>query len=184
MAYLTIHMATPNFLTKRGTPVFRGANSALWPCSCAIRALRWGPQRLGIIGHMWRELLAQWPTLQYPPLPATPCRCVQPRLHTTQAHIPGWLLLSRGSRHIVDVRLCPRLLGTTSHMSRELPTPWATLQFTFMPPSNTPTKARKQVGGVAPWVRGARGARLIQEPRWYPQRLVIQDHMCSELPRG
>ena len=133
MAYLTTHMATTNFLTKRGTAVFRGANSALWPCSCAIRALWRGPQHLGIIGHMWRELLAQWPTLQYPPLPATPCRCVQPRLHTTQAHIPGWL--SRGSRHIVDVRLCPRLLGITSHMSRELPTPWATLQFTFMPPT-------------------------------------------------
>ena len=49
---------------------------------------------------------------------------------------------------------------------------------------NTPTPARKQVGGVAPASGRARGGRRIHEPRWYPQRLVVQDNMCSELPRG
>ena len=41
---------------------------------------------------------------------------------------------------------------------------------------NIPTQARQQVGGVAPSGR-ARGSRRIREPRWCPQRLVIQDNM-------
>ena len=181
MAHLTIHIATPNSLTKRGTALFSGANAGLGPCSCAIRALRWVLQRLGIIGHMWRELLAQWPTLQYPPLPATPSRCVPPRLHTTQAHIPGWLagtwfpphcrctIVTPTARHLAQH--VPGVTHTMGHLTIHIHTP------------NTPAHARKQVCGAAPWGR-ARGSRSIREPRRCPRRLVIQDHMCSELPRG
>ena len=107
--------------------------------------------------------------------------CVPPRLHTTQAQPhPG---MARGSCAIRASKWTVRRVGIIGHMWRELPRGWPTLQSTFMHAPNTPTQARKQGGGGAPWGR-ARGSRRICEPRWCSQRLVIQDTMCSELHRG
>ena len=98
--------------------------------SCAIRASKWAVRRLGIIGHMWRELLAPWLTLQCPPIPATPRRKLE---HKGGGGAPSGR--ARGCRRICEPRWCSQRLVIIGHMWRESLAPWPTLQSTLQPPS-------------------------------------------------
>ena len=132
VAHLTIHIAPPNFtMCATSTSHHPGAHPGMARGSCAIRASKWAVRRLGIIGHMWRELLAPWLTLQCPPIPATPRRKLE---HKGGGGAPSGR--ARGCRRICEPRWCSQRLVIQDTMWRELPRGWPTLQSTLHPPTS------------------------------------------------
>ena len=90
VAHLTIHIAPPNFtmwLCATSTSHHPGAHPGMARGSCAIRASMWTVRRLGIIGHMWRELPRGWPTLQSTFMPPTTRRKLENKV--AEAHPRG-----------------------------------------------------------------------------------------------
>ena len=128
--------------------------------------------------HPWAHVEGVTGPVAYLTIPATTRNPLTTMCATSTSHHPGahpgmlagtWFpphcrctIATPTSRH--HAQHVPGVTHTMGHLTIHIHAP------------NTPTQARKQVGGVAPWER-ARGSRRIQEPRWYPQRLVIQHNV-------